>query len=462
MQADNQYKGKVISVKGSIIEVEFRYFKPSIHDVLFLEEENDIQMEVFASSSLTTFYCFLLNSNAKLKRGSFVLNSYKKIEIPVGPKIMGRVMDIFGDVLDGGEPLTDAPRRDIYKSDLTLSNISTPTTILETGIKALDFFSPIFKGGKVGFFGGAGVGKTILLTEIIHNCIILNKNNNVSVFTGVGERVREGHELHLSLKESNVLDSVCLIFGQMSKNPTVRFRTALAGVAMAEHFRDIEQKDVIFFIDNVFRYAQAGNELSTLINSLPSEGGYQSTLSSEMASLHERLASTKTNSITSFETVYVPSDDITDNAVQSVFTYLDSNVVLSRFIYQENRFPAVDLLSSTSSALDTEVVGMKHFNTMIDAQGVLKQSIALERIVSLVGENELSADDKTMYKRAQMIRNYMTQNFHVLESQTGQKGAFVPVAKTVDDVSDIIAGKYDARDPKDFLYISSIPESFMK
>lgn len=459
MNVDNQNKGKIISVRGNIVEVEFRYFKPSIHDVLVLEEDENVKLEVYSSSSLNTFYCFLLTSHAKLKRNAYVLNTYKKIEVPVGPAVLGRIINIFGQPLDGGQNIESEHTRDIYKSDVKSENIIFPSKVLETGIKAIDFFSPILKGGKVGFFGGAGVGKTVIITEIIHNNIVLNNQNSVSVFTGVGERIREGHELHAALKESNVLDLVSLIFGQMNKNPVLRFRTALAGVAIAEHFRDIEKKDVLFFIDNIFRFAQAGNELSTLINSLPSEGGYQATLASEMASLHERLLSTKDNNITSFEAVYIPSDDITDNAVQSVFAYLDSNVVLSRYVYQENRFPAIDLLGSTSSALDADIVGEKHFNALIAAQAILKKAISLERIVSLVGENELSTEDRKLYKRAQIIKNYMTQNFHVIEQQTGKKGEYVKLSDNIDDVMDIVTGKYDEEPAEHFLYIGSLKET---
>ena len=304
-----------------------------------------------------------------------MVNTGKSIEIPVGDAVLGRIINIFGEPQDGrGEIKTDE-RRTIVSRDVSFDDVIPASEVFVTGIKAIDFFSPLLKGGKVGLFGGAGVGKTILLTEIIHNVVILNKDKNVSVFTGVGERSREGQELYESLDESNVLSSVSLIYGLMGENPAVRFRTALIGATIAEHFRDEEKKNVLFFIDNIFRYAQAGHELSTLMNTIPSEGGYQATLASEMANFQERLVSNTSGSISSFEAVYVPADDITDYAVQSIFPYFDSTVVLSREIYQEGRFPAIDLLSSTSSGLSIDIVGDSHYHTVINAQNLLKKGI---------------------------------------------------------------------------------------
>ena len=297
------------------------------------------------------------------------------------------------------------------------------------------------------------------MTEIIHNVVTVNKEKSVSVFTGVGERVREGQELYESLQQTGILSQTALIYGQMGENPTVRFRTAIAGVAMAEYFRDFKKKDVLFFIDNIFRYAQAGYELSTLMNNIPSEGGYQATLPSEMASFHERLLSTKEAAITTIEAIYVPSDDLTDYAVQSVFPYLDSNVVLSRTVYQEGRFPAIDLLSSTSSALNEETVGAKHFKLLLSAQNLLKKAVTLERIVSLVGQSELSQDDLKVYRRAELIKSYMTQDFTVTELQTGKKGKRVSLSDTVEDMGHILEGKYDDYPSDTFLFIGSIRES---
>lgn len=452
-------KGKIISVKGQIIEVEFHEHPPSMRDILVLEQEPQSMMEVYASSSPFTFYCFSFSPTKKMHRGAVVIDTGEPVKIPVGEIVLGRVLDIFGRQQDGKGDIVNCEHKPIFGQELNFDEIVVPTQILETGIKAIDFFAPILKGGKVGLFGGAGVGKTILLTEIIHNVVILGKEQekSVSVFTGVGERAREGQELVESLEQSNVLSKVSLLYGQMGENPAVRFRTATAGVTLAEYFRELGN-NVLFFIDNIFRFAQAGYELSTLMNTIPSEGGYQATLSSEMASFHERLISTRKGSITAIEAIYVPSDDLTDYGVQSVFPYLDSSVVLSRTIYQEGRFPSMDLLSSTSSALSAEVVGDSHYKALIATQNLLKKAVSLERIVSLVGEAELSATDQVLYKRSKIIKNYMTQNFFVAEPQTGEKGVYVSREETVADVTSILDGKYDNIPPNTFSYIGTIKD----
>lgn len=451
-------KGKIISVKGQILEVEFIQYPPSMHDILVLEEDSTVKMEVYASSSASTFFCFSYSPMKKMYRGATVLNTAKPIEIPVGDQVLGRIIDIFGEPQDGKGTIKTTERRAIISEGVSFDDVVPAKEILVTGIKALDLFSPLLRGGKVGLFGGAGVGKTILLTEIIHNVVILNKDKNVSVFTGVGERSREGQELYESLGESGVLDSVSLIYGLMGENPAVRFRTAMVGASIAEYFRDVQNKNVLFFIDNIFRYAQAGHELSTLMNTIPSEGGYQATMASEMATFHERLVSNKSGSISSFEAVYVPADDITDYAVQSIFPYFDSTVVLSRDIYQEGRFPAIDLLSSTSSGLSIDIVGQEHYRTVIAAQNLLKKGVSLERIVSLVGESELSQNDQNLYRRSKILKNYMTQNFFVIEPQSGKPGAFVPVEETVADVKSIMEGNYDSYDADMFLFIGGLKD----
>lgn len=450
-------KGIIIAILGQIVEVLFEEEAPLVHDILVLEEDETSSMEVYASSGKKTFYCLLLSSSAKLARGKTVLNTQAPIMIPVGEQILGRVIDIFGRPKDGKAAL-DGEKKAIFGKDVPYEDIVTPSTMLETGIKAIDFFSPILKGGKVGLFGGAGVGKTMLLTEIIHNIVILHKEESVTLFVGVGERIREGQELYETLNENKVLPSVGLLFGQMGENSAIRFRTGLAGVTIAEHFRDIEKKHVLFFLDNMFRFAQAGYELSTLMNGIPGEGGYQATLSSEMARFHERLASTKKGAITAIEAVYVPSDDITDYGVQSIFPYLDSTVVLSRNIYQEGRFPAMNLLASTSSALNRETVGDLHYQALIDAQTLLKRAAALDRIVSLIGESELSVEDQLIYKRSRLLKNYMTQSFFVTQSQTGKKGKYVPLKDTLADVRTIIDGKIDDREIEKLLYIGNLGE----
>lgn len=454
----NEHRGRIVGIKGQIIEVEFNQYSPSVHDVLVLEANPNIKMEVYASSGDSLFYCFSLTPVRELSRGAWVVNTGKSLHIPVGTEVLGRVIDIFGTLHDDQDPVEFKEFRTIQGQNLSIHEIKVPEQILETGIKAIDFFAPILKGGKVGLFGGAGVGKTMLLTEIIHNVIILNKDNSVSVFAGVGERAREGQELYETLQESGVLPQVSLIYGQMGENPVVRFRTATAGVSMAEYFRDEQKKNVLFFIDNVFRFAQAGHELSTMMNTIPSEGGYQATLASEMAAFHERLASNENASITTIEAVYVPSDDIADYGVQSVFPYLDSTVVMSRAIYQEGRFPPVDFLASNSAGASIEIVGKAHSRALIAAQSLLKKAVALDRIVSLVGESELSADDQMIYRRAKIIRNYMTQNFFVAQAQTEKKGVYVPLSQTVKDMTELLRGGYDHFKPEDFLYIASLKD----
>ena len=457
--------GRIIGIQGQIIEVEFKKHQPSVHDILILEDDNSIKMQVALPSDPSSFYCLSLSSTDKLFRGQKVLNTKKPIMIPTGPGVLGRAMNIFGEPIDGLGSIQKEGELPIYTQGLDYSEIVKHNEILETGIKAIDFLSPIIRGGKIGLFGGAGVGKTVLLTEIIHNVVVLHKGKSlpvgrqgVSVFAGVGERIREGHELYQTLSEKEVLSSVSLVLGTMGENPAVRFLTGLTAVTLAEYFRDSLKKDVLFFIDNVFRLAQAGNELSVLMNTIPSEDGYQATLTSEMASFHERLVSNINNSITSIEAIYIPNDDILDQGVQAIFPYLDSSVVLSRNIYQEGLLPAIDLLSCSSANLNPETVGQFHYDVALKTLNLLKQATALDRIVSLVGESELSPADQLIYERAKKLRNFMTQNFFVTENQTGKKGAYVPRVTTVEDVNDLLAGKYDDIADDKFSFIGSIKE----
>lgn len=449
--------GKVISIKGQIIEVEFLDKKPRIYDVLSSLEDESIKMEVYTSASPTSFYCLALTHITKLHHGSIAVSTAQPIRVPVGSEMLGRVVDTLGEPQDGLGEIKAKEYKPIIAEAVSFANVDIPKDVLETGIKVVDFFTPIVKGGKVGLFGGAGVGKTVIISEIIHNLVILHADENVSVFTGVGERTREGEELFETLKESKVMQSVSLIYGSMGENAALRFRTAFTGVTLAEHFRDMG-KDVLFFIDNIYRFAQSGYELATLMNSIPSEGGYQSTLTSEMASFHERLVSTKKNAITTFEAIYVPADDLTDSGVQAIFPYLDSGIILSRSVYQEGRFPAIDIIASNSSALNPDIVGDDHYQIAISAQALLKRATALERIVALIGESELSADDQTAYKRAKKLKNFMTQNFTVVETQTEKKGVYVSLKDTVNDVKAILEGKVDSLQPEDLLYIGTLKD----
>ena len=451
-----QNKGRITAIFGQIVEVEFLDHQPVMHNLLLLEIDPTVKMEVYQSSGPNHFFCLLFTTPNKLQKGMNVIDTGEPIMVPVGDDVLGRVIDVMGKTHDNLGDLNPKAKAPVFSSGVPFESVESATTILETGIKPIDFFAPMLRGGKVGVFGGAGVGKTITLTEIIHNIVILSRGKAVSVFTGVGERSREGKELFQTLVESKVDQGVALIYGQMGENPAIRFRTALGGVAIAEYFRDKLGKDVLFFIDNVFRYAQAGYELSTLMKTIPGEGGYQSTLTSEMASFHERLISSKNGSVTCLEAVYVPSDDITDFGVQQVFQYLDSTIVLSRQIYQEGRYPAVDIMGSTSSALTPGVVGQHHYDTATEAQGLIKKSVTLDRIVSLIGESELSADDQLTYKRSKLLKAYMTQPFFVIEAQTGRPGFRVDLKQCVDDVRAILDGKCDQMDPQDLMFIGSL------
>lgn len=449
-------KGTIISIKSQIVEVEYYDNPPEIHDLFVLENDASVILEVYASSSDRMVYCLALTSTQGLHRGATVVNTRKTLEIPVGEEVLGRAVNVFGDAIDGKAPLQKKKTFSFFKKPNSFAQIIVPHDLLETGIKSVDFFTPLLKGGKIGLFGGGGVGKTVLLTEIIHNVISSKENNHLSIFTGIGERSREGQELYEELDKTGVLSAVSMVFGEMSKNPAVRFRTAFAGIALAEYFRDQEQKSVLFFVDNMYRYAQAGYELGTLLSSIPSEGGYQATLSSEIADLHERLYSTPNADITTFETVYVPSDDITDPGVQAMLPYLDSRVVLSRWIYQEGRFPAIDTLTSFSSAMNPDIVGQEHYKTYVETQKLLKEAVNLERIASLIGESELSQENQIIFKRSKLIKNYMTQRFATVSEATANDITYIPREKTITDVKQILEGVYDKVAPEKLLYISTL------
>ena len=450
---DIKIRGTIIGVQGPLIEVIFHQDYPPLHGILRLETDEKTMFEIISSSDNNTFYCLVLNTNNSIiKRGMTVISTNQTLQTPVGRELLGRMINIFGEPQDNKSTIDKLSFRPVFNIKKQVVG-KAPTTILETGIKAIDFFAPILKGGKIGLFGGAGVGKTILLTEIIHNVIALNKNSKgISVFAGVGERIREAKELYEALEENGVLPKVALLIGQMSENAAIRFRTAYAGAVLASYFRDEAKEDVLFFVDNVFRFAQAGYELSTEMNRIPSEGGYQASLESEIGNFQERLTSTESGNITTIEAIYIPSDDITDQAVQSILPYLDSGLVLSRRVYQEARFPAIDILQSYSSALSPLTSTEDHYQTYLQAHTLLKKASALDRIVSLVGLSELSIDDQMIYKRAVLLKNYMTQYFYIASAQTGKPGQYIPLKQTVKDVKYILAGSADHLDPGLVLY----------
>ncbi len=458
---DNKSKieGKIIAIKGHIVEVEFPLEgSPNVRDILYLKDNPKVRMQVQRSSGVQKYYCMALSKISDYHRGMVVVSAGESLTIPVGEGTLGRVMDVFGNPRDNLGDIKGS-RKSIYQDPPHFSDISAQQEVLETGIKVIDFFAPMIKGGKVGLFGGSGVGKTILLTEILHNVVSQDNKKNVSVFAGVGERTREGQELHTDLERTGVLPSVSLVFGAMGDSSSVRFLTGFASVTVAEEFRDKLKKNVLFFIDNMYRFAQAGNELSMLMSTIPSEDGYQPTLGSEMAAVHERLVSSNDASITTVEAIYVPADDILDQGVQAIFTYLDSSVVLSRDVYREGILPAVDVLSSGSSALNPETVSITHYNVSLSAKTLLKKAQALDRMVKLVGESELSEDDKVAYQRAKKLKNFMTQSFHVAEEQTGRKGKFVTLKDTVEGVRKILNGDYDDVTEDHFLFIGSAEEA---
>lgn len=453
---DEKTKGKVLTVRGQVVDVEFNERKPAIYDLLILEKDNNIKLEVYSSSGQNSFYCLSLSSNQRIARGDMVIGTGQQIQFPVGREMLGRVVDIFGEAIDARGKVETKNRNEIHKKSRA-GRIVTKKTFLETGIKIIDLFTPFTKGGKMGLFGGAGVGKTILLTEILHN-VITSSEKSVSVFAGIGERSREGLELYQALLQSKVMNKSSLIFGPMGENPAVRYLSAFSAVTLAEYFRDIQKKDVLFFVDNVYRFAQAGNELSTLTSSLPSEDGYQATLESEMANFHERIVPTEKGAISSIEAIYVPADDILDHGVQSIIPYLDSVVVLSRNLYQEGFLPAIDVLASSATTLNPSLIGDFHYQVAVKAKSFLKKAMGLERIVSLVGETELSGEDLVIYQRSKKIKNFLTQRFSVAEDQSGEKGVFVPLKDAVQDLNDIIEGKYDHISEEKFKFIGLIKE----
>ncbi|HEX67693.1 MAG TPA: F0F1 ATP synthase subunit beta, partial [bacterium] len=448
--------GYISAIKGEIIEVEFYKNPPFIKEILVLEEDPTVQLEVFGAINRNTFICLSLTEPEKLSRNAKVKRTGKKLSIPVGKELLGRVIDIFGHPQDGLPPLTTKEKREIYQPPPPYQEVVFKKEIIETGIKVIDFFTPLRRGEELGLFGGAGLGKTVLLCELMHNVAFFKKE--ISIFVGLGERIREGHELYETLKKTNVLPSVALVFGQMDESPVRRFKVGFVGATIAEYFRDVHQQNVLFFIDNVYRFLQAGNELSTLVGNIPSEGGYQPTLMSEIGQLEERLVSTNKGTITNIQAIYVPADDITDPGVQAVLPYFDSIVILSREVYQEGRYPAVDILASSSSVIDPGILGSDHYEALIEAKRILERYQQLRRIVSIVGEAELSLEDRKIYHRARKLLNFMTQNLFTVAEQTGKPGQYVKRKDTVKGVQEILSGKLDKIPERALLYIGSLRE----
>lgn len=447
--------GRVISVRESIVEVAFSGIQPFRHELLTLADDKSIKLEAYSSSREGTVFALVLADAAPLFRGAVVERTGEVITVPVGDAVNGRLINVFGDPQDGRDLLALA-RRPIYKPSPIYTDLFIPKEILETGVKAIDFFTPVRKGGKVGIFGGSGVGKTVLLLELIHNAELLK--NTATIFCGIGERIREGHELYESLTAKKLLSKVALVFAEIHEKAAARFRVAYAGTTLAEYYRDEEGKDVIFFVDNLYRFIQAGNEVSTLLGRIPSEDWYQPTLASDVGMFEERLLSTKNAAVTSIQAIYVPADDMSDSGIQTAFAYFDSIIVLSRAVAGEGKYPAIDILVSSSSVINPDVLGKKHYDLFVEAEKILKRYSYLNRIVSIVGEYELAKEDQVIYHRARKLLNYMTQSFFVTADQTGRPGKYVPRAKTIADVADIISGKYDHISEEVFAYIGDLGE----
>ncbi len=451
-------RGVITEVKGQIAQVAIDSEElPNPFEILTSTQDPEVSLEVYSQSQGNTS-CLILSNPYKLYRGMPVLGTNSGLKVAVGDTVLGRAINLFGYPQDKKPGLSNKLNSSIYSSAPPLSTIQTGYEILETGIKAIDFLTPFMKGAKIGFIGGAGVGKTILLTELLHN-VNLRGEKSVSVFAGVGERIREGQELYQRISELKVLDKVVLILGQMNENAAVRFRVAAAAATMAEYFRDSEKKDILFFIDNMYRFVQAGNEISTVIGTTPSEGGYQATLHRDISGLQDRLVSTVNGSITSVQNIYVPADDLSDPGVAAIMAFLDTVVVLSRSNASLGLYPPVDPFTSSSSYLSKTYLGDDHFNTLTQVRQLFVEYNKISHIVAIIGETELNPSDQVLYQRAKKIINYLTQPFFVTEAQTGRRGVLVKRETTIKDIEMILSGKLDQLTPERFLYIGSLKEA---
>ncbi len=453
--------GKVVQVIGPVVDVQFPLNEPlpDINNALTVERDDGTQLVIEVAIELGdgVMRTIAMDSSDGLRRGATVIDTGSSISVPVGKDTLGRVFNVLGDTIDNGEKFDADHRRDpIHRDAPAYDELNTSTQILETGIKVIDLLAPYVRGGKIGLFGGAGVGKTVLIQELIHN--IAQEHNGISVFTGVGERTREGNDLYYEMKASGVLEKTAMVFGQMNEPPGARMRVALTGLTLAEYFRDVEGQDVLLFIDNIFRFTQAGSEVSALLGRIPSAVGYQPTLATEMGQLQERITSTKKGSVTSIQAVYVPADDYTDPAPATTFAHLDATTNLERSLTQQGIYPAVDPLASTSVALTPEIVGQEHYQIATEVQHVLQRYRELQDIISILGMDELSDDEKVIVGRARRIQFFLSQNFHVAENFTGQPGAYVPLKDTLKGFKEILEGKYDDLPEDAFRSVGKIDE----
>ncbi|WP_031251266.1 F0F1 ATP synthase subunit beta [Helicobacter pylori] len=458
-------EGKIIQVLGPVVDMEFESYLPAIFEALDINfEVNGIQkslvLEVAAHLGGNRVRAIAMDMTEGLVRNQAVKARGKMIEVPVGEEVLGRIFNVVGESIDNLEPLKPSLTWPIHRKAPSFEQQSTKTEMFETGIKVIDLLAPYSKGGKVGLFGGAGVGKTVIIMELIHN--VAYKHNGYSVFAGVGERTREGNDLYFEMKEGGVLDKVALCYGQMNEPPGARNRIAFTGLTMAEYFRDEKGLDVLMFIDNIFRYAQSGAEMSALLGRIPSAVGYQPTLAGEMGKLQERIASTKNGSITSVQAVYVPADDLTDPAPASVFAHLDATTVLNRKIAEKGIYPAVDPLDSTSRILSPQMIGEKHYEIATGIQQVLQKYKDLQDIIAILGLDELSEEDKKIVERARKIEKFLSQPFFVAEVFTGSPGKYVTLQETLEGFGGILEGKYDHIPENAFYMVGSIQEVLEK
>jgi F-type H+/Na+-transporting ATPase subunit beta len=458
-------KGKIIQVMGPVVDVEFDGYLPEINeaiDVVLADANKDrLVLEVAAHIGDSRVRTIAMDMTEGLTRGQECIATGGPIKVPVGEAVLGRIFNVIGDPVDEGDAIpADVERWSIHRSAPSFEEQSTKTEMFETGIKVVDLLAPYSKGGKVGLFGGAGVGKTVIIMELIHN--VAFKHSGYSVFAGVGERTREGNDLYHEMKDSNVLDKVALCYGQMSEPPGARNRIALTGLTMAEYFRDEKGLDVLMFVDNIFRFAQSGSEMSALLGRIPSAVGYQPTLASEMGKLQERITSTSKGSITSVQAVYVPADDLTDPAPASVFAHLDATTVLNRKIAEKGIYPAVDPLDSTSRILSADIIGLEHYNTARGVQSVLQKYKDLQDIIAILGMDELSESDKLVVSRARKIERFLSQPFFVAEVFTGSPGKYVELKDTIAGFQGILAGKYDNIPEMAFYMVGGIDEVLAK
>ena len=454
--------GKVVQIVGAVVDVRFE--KDSLPDLLnAIEIDNKgekLVVEVAQHIGDDIVRCIAMGSTDGLVRGIDAVDTGKAISVPVGKETLSRMFNLLGEPVDNLPAPETKERWEIHREPPTYEEQSASNEILETGIKVIDLIAPYLKGGKIGLFGGAGVGKTVLIQELINN--VANQHGGISVFTGVGERTREGNDLYYEMKESGVIDKTVLVYGQMNEPPGARMRVALSGLTMAEYFRDVEHQDVLLFIDNIFRFTQAGSEVSALLGRMPSAVGYQPTLATEMGQLQERITSTTKGSITSVQAVYVPADDLTDPAPATTFAHLDATTVLSRSISSLGIYPAVDPLESNSRILSPEIVGNEHYQVARQVQSILQRYVELQDIIAIMGMDELSDEDKLTVSRARKIQRFLSQPFSVAEQFTGMRGKYVPIKETIRGFKEIIEGKHDDLPESAFLFVGTIDEAVEK